>query len=346
MKTDNNYYVLTENGCDISLDKFHICTWDVKEQRAFIEVGVSIPIQENTPENINIYIALPFVTQKCEIISLHKSLGDDSNFRFVFNRTHKNKVVIDNDLRNGSIFIIDEEENNDVRFAIVDARATIINEQNIVKFELRKPQNIHRLYARVLIKTNTETLANTVSGITKKDYLYDIKINEARNIPDKIFNYNRDNNLHIIKIEQIFCLHAIPEKWNINYSDSSKLKNVRRLEIDAFKKYMKWVEKIDDEYLITFSKCSGNDGCSFFTSFSNEYVSNRQLLVAVITNLICSMLIGWASIKFSADKDSHWYSDIPITYYFAALFVLLAVLYCWNIPSLCWRKIKSLCSFK
>lgn len=346
METDNNYYVLTENECGISLDKFHICTWDVKGQKAFIEVGVSIPILENTPENINIYIALPFVNLECKIESLHMSLGEDSNFRFIFNRTHSNKATIDNDSRYGSIFTLNEVGNNNMKFAIVDAKATIVEGQNIVKFELRKPQNIHRLYARVLIKTNTETLANTVSGITKKDYLYDIKINEARNMPDKIFNYKRDKNLQIVNITQTFCLHAIPEKWNINYSDSSKLKNVRRLEIDAFKKYMNWVEKIDDEYLITFSKCSSNDGCSFFTSFSNEYVSNRQLLVAVITNLVCSMLIGWASIKFSAGKDSHWYSDIPFTYYFAAFFVLLAVLYCWNIPSLCWRKIKSLCSFK
>lgn len=339
MNINNTFYVLSSSS-DVLIDKMHICTWDVKGSNAFIEIGLCISVAANTPLKFDLYTYLPFICQSSVISSLHTELSDDANFRFIFNCDHSSKVLVNNDARNGSIFTVKNGENIDEKFAVLNISPSVVD-KHFVKFEFsRESIDAARLYGRILIKTNYATLANTVSGIAKKDYLFDLKINEARNKPNEVFDFERANTLTIASVKTIILLHAIPEEWNINYSDSSKLKNVRRLEIDAFKRYMSWIDKVDDEYLITFSKAEAKDGTSFFTSFTKEHVSNKQLLVAVVMNIVCSLLFGISQCP--DDKEKTFLQVLPFTYLLAIAILLLGFVYIFNLHSSLWRWIKSL----
>lgn len=342
MKETNIIYTLSSSN--VSMEKLHICTWDVKGQKAFIEIGMQI--SATIPDNeFYVYVYLPFISNSTEIKSLHQELSDEANFRFIFNRSHSKKSLIGDDCRNGSIFEIDKDGHPDQKelIAILNVDAVIEN-TNFVKFKFTRPNNdVSKLYGRILLKTNHKTLANTVSGITKKDYLYDIKINEVRNMPDVVFDYKRKKKLKLSNPKTVFLLHAIPEEWNINYSDSSRLKNVRRLEIDAFKHYMSWIEKVSDEYLITFSKAEAQGGTSFFTSFTKEHVGSKQLLVAVVMNILCSLLFAFSQIN---NPDTNNPNDnvlklIPLSHYLAIGIVIIGLLYISNLHQFVWRHLKN-----
>lgn len=345
MKEINTIYTLSSSA--VSLDKLHICTWDVKGQKAFIEVGMQLDAN-NINAGLSVYVYLPFINDSTEVSSLHQELSDEANFRFIFNRSHSNKTLIGGDNRNGSIFTIDRDVNGEEApqtedIAILNVDATI-EDHKFVKFCFtRQDDNVSKIYGRVLLKTTHETLANTVSGITKKDYLYDIKINEVRNMPNVVFDYKRNNNLLLCNPDTVILLHAIPEEWNINYSDSSRLKNVRRLEMDAFKHYMSWIEKVSDEYLITFSKAEAKGGASFFTSFTKEHVGSKQLFVAVIMNILCSLLFAFSQINYpdSAHPDICIFKVIPITYYVAIGILIIGLAYVFNVHLWLWRYIKA-----
>lgn len=343
MKEINTIYTLSPSS--ISLEKLHICTWDVKGQKAFIEVGIQL--DANIPEaRLPVYVYLPFIDDRTKVSSLHQELSEDANFRFIFNRSHSNKTLIGGDNRNGSIFTIDKDgapgQTEQIAILNVDA---VIEDNKFVKVNFTRPNDdVSKLYGRVLLKISHETLANTVSGITKKDYLYDIKINEVRNMPDVVFDYKRNHNLSLCNPDTVILLHAVPEEWNINYSDSSRLKSVRRLEIDAFKQYMSWIEKVSDEYLITFSKADAKSGASFFTSFTMEHVGSKQLFVAVMMNILCSLLFAFSDINYPDPEktDACILQAIPITYYIAIAILIIGLAYVFNFHLWLWRYIKNL----
>lgn len=320
MEQSNSFYVLADATEKIEAEKLHICTWDVKGQNTFVEIGICIKVNDDTPEKVKLYVSLPFLNGKCTYNSLHEQLNVDSNFRFIFNTSFTNKQNIGGDERGGSIFTIEE---NGSKFAIVNANCQIECGDKMLCFILNKPDDTQSVYARVLIKTDCATLANTVSGITKKDYLFDVKVNEARNMPDDVFKFKTSKNLKLVNIENAFCLHAIPEYWNITFSDPAKLKNVRRLEIEAFKKYMSWIEKIDDEYIITFSKAACKNGCSFFTIFTHEHIGNMQLCLAIFCNLICSLLFGFYSYRADLYAGGNTF---PVEFLIAIALIFITIL--------------------
>lgn len=112
MKEINTIYTLSSSA--VALEKLHICTWDVKGQKAFIEVGMQL--DANIPEGgLCVYVYLPFINNSTEVSSLHQELSDEANFRFIFNRSHSNKTLIGGDNRNGSIFTIDKKISREMR---------------------------------------------------------------------------------------------------------------------------------------------------------------------------------------------------------------------------------------
>ena len=107
---------------------------------------------------------------------------------------------------------------------------------------------------------------------------------------DDVFNYKQEQDLKLLKIQSTFCLHCVPSDYELGFSDSAKLKNVRKLEMDAFCHYLPLLKGMRGGYNIVFLKEKNENGNSFFTTFSKEYIGNKQLLIALVTNLICNLL--------------------------------------------------------
>ena len=99
----NNYIYILCNSRDVKIDKLHFCTWNLENQNASIELGLSIPVTDNMPNSFDIYILAPFLNENCKIHSLHKELNDAENFKFIFNEKHLSSENIGEDGRSGHI---------------------------------------------------------------------------------------------------------------------------------------------------------------------------------------------------------------------------------------------------
>ena len=109
-----------------------------------------------------------------------------------------------------------------------------------------------------------------------------------------MYHFKEDQQLQFCEIQSVFLFHCVPDNYDISYIDSSKLRNVRRLETAAFNKYLKDIESIEkDRYIIVFLKSKGNENYSFFTTFVKEHIGNKQIIFAVLANIACSLLLSY-----------------------------------------------------
>lgn len=325
----NTIYLLSNQG-NLTVEKFHFCTWDVRDENTFVEAGVCIKKDTNTLENIDFFLALPFLTDQTTTESLHTNLANTANYRFIFNEIAEHTESINGDIRNGCIITIGNGANDaDKKYAIVPVTCDVMDNHNMVKMSIRRPAGTYgHMYFRILIKISRKTIAETIRSITKRTYVYDIKVNEARNIPDDVFTYKQEHNLTLLKIQKTFCLHCVPSEYELGFSDSAKLKNVRKLEMNAFCNYLPLLKEMRGDYNIVFLKDSNVNGNSFFTTFSKEYIGNKQLLIALVTNLVCNLLFAIASFRTNLATGKVWYKEMPIEWYISLAVIVVCILCC------------------
>jgi len=332
----NNYIYVLSDKENIKVEKLHICTWDVKEKNALIELGMSFP-SDNLPDKFDIYVFAPFLLKNCEAKSLHDTLKEPENFKFIFNEKRIGSDDIGENARDGSV-VHYQKGNDEAKMAIVNV---VPNKENgYFKMTIHKPHIIFdSLYCRILIETSEKCLAEVTKGITKKNYKYDFKINESRNIPADVLNYRDNNHLHEMGVVSSYCLHCVPADFEMAYSDSRKLQSVRILETDAFNHYLPSLA-IKGEYIITFQKDTKAGSFSFFTSFTREHIGNKQLFLAIGANIICSFLFAEAEWRFTDKTDGEWYDKIPVEWWIALVVVLGCFVWCFSLWSWGWNKIK------
>ena len=185
------------------------------------------------------------------------------------------------------------------------------------------------MYFRVLVNLK-DTIALVKRGIAQTTYIYDFKINETRNLPQKIYELKKNDDLEICKVKKVFCLHAVPDDFAFSFVDSSKLKNIRKLESAAFQKYLPEIKGISkDCYNIMFLKDDDKDGKESYSLFSictEETIGSKQIALAIGANILCSLLFTFSSLRFVKDSTIEWYRQIPWEYWGAlAILVVLFV---------------------
>ena len=326
----NSIYILSVS--DIQVDKLHLCTWDVRNHPTSVEVGVSIANGDALPPHVEFCLVLPFLTPKCHITSLHETLGDSNNYKFIFNEIPASVNPVDGDKRNGTVVQLSGTTPELDRTHLIANAATAIDPAlpTVVKVGFDRPtQPVGHLYVRLLIQTDADTIAEVIRGIAKHTYIFDVKVNEARNIPDAVLSYMRQHHLRIRPVHTAYCLHCVPSNYDIAFSDAAKLKNVRRLEKDAFQRYLPCLSGIGGEYVIVFIKHADPSGSySFFTTFNREVVGNKQLLVAVVVSLCCNLLFAVASFRVVKAAGVEWYRQIPAEWWLAVCLIALGLLIC------------------
>lgn len=129
--------------------------------------------------------------------------------------------------------------------------------------------------------------------------------------------------LHICPIQNLFCLHSVPDDFDISFIDSSKLKNVRKLETEAFKKYLQNVEDLGkDCYNIIFLKDCNKDSYSLFTICTEETIGTKQIFGAIATNISCNLLFFVYNVRTDIETEKTPWESIV-----ALLVVVLLCLY-------------------
>lgn len=321
---DNSYYILAKE--QICIERLHICTWEFPNDSSYIEIGMEFSYECFEENQLHLRLAVPFIKAKDSVTCLLKNLSDRDNGRFIFNDVVSGIDNVGEDSRDGSILKFDKREN----LTVLPCEIKVENE--LITFTIEKPHRHEgNLYFRVLIKIDNDTIAIRKKGVAQTSYIYDFKINETRNLPQNIYELEKNSGLEICKVKRVFCLHAVPDNFIFSFVDSSKLKNIRKLESTAFQRYLPEIKGISkDCYNIMFLKDDDSDGKESYSLFSicmEETIGFKQIALAIGANILCSLLFALSSLRFIRKPDIDWYCQIPWEYWGAFVVLILLCVY-------------------
>lgn len=297
---DNSFFIFTDKTKNIHIERFHMCTWEFGNDSSLVEFGFEINKDSISEDNLIINLFIPWVSNKCETKDLYEKLSNAENSRFIFNDSINNtKYLKDNTNKLGVIHTFSG------RNELCVLPATLkINEDKTVSVSLnlknyRDYQQVEKpnIYFRFWIKPDSPFISMRKKGISKSTIIYDIKINERRNIPSDKIDYFSDK--VFCKIRYCFSFNILPNKYDIVFFDNGSLKNVRTLEYESFNKYLgdKRVKK--DELIVVFNKKEVDEfdkkntaeSFSFFSIYSMERIGPGQFALAILINIVCGVLL-------------------------------------------------------
>lgn len=228
---DNSFFIYTDNNVPIQIERFHLCSWEFDNNSSLVEFGFEIS-QESIVDNcLNIYLLIPWVDSSCEIKDLYDRLSIAENSRFIFNDSiittdsldggrNKTGVIHKFSGRNELCILPTTEIKIDDKVV-----CATLNLRQYLEYNSNSKPNI---YFRFSIRPSIPYISMRKEGISKSTIIYDIKVNERRNIPDNKVNYFSDKTL--CEIKNCFSFNIVPNKYEIMFFDNSSLKNVRTLE--------------------------------------------------------------------------------------------------------------------
>jgi len=276
-------------------------------------------------------LILPFALSSdisSSAISLHRNLKDTSNCKFIFNDIVKNLAPIKGeDNRYGAEIEFAERK----KMALLPATDIEIKD-DVVSFNVPgtsfSESKTKNFYLRLLLRPRVNTLAYERAGIAKSTLIYDVKLNEKRNLPESVHEF-LDSGFSLCKIDSCFCFHIVPNTFDISFVAQPHLKNIRGLEVSAFKKYLPEDLKTLQEghYTIVFNKQEKQNSFSFFTVFSKERIGSEQIVFAIIANMLCSLLFGMYALRISRDPKRPLIEQLPYEYAFAIIILILGIAY-------------------
>lgn len=305
---ENSFFIFTDKE-PIVIERFHICTWEFKNSKPLIEFGAEISKDSiPTGDTLSLFFYIPWLTDKCKISDLYENLKDSENSRFIFNDSI---IHIDpSDGGKNTSGIIYEFKGRKEKLCILPVFLKKNDKKDndkviSVDLPLNKynsfTQNTANIYFRFLIEPFKDILTPK-PGIGKSTIIYDIKINEQRNIPDiEVFKEKR-----FCTIKTCFLFNIIPNKYDITFFESVYLKNIRTLEYDSFKKYLPDSRVKKDELIVVFLKKNNLESYTFFNIYSKERIGMGQFALAILINIVCGFLllripkegITWSSWKW------------------------------------------------
>ncbi len=301
---ENSFFLYADKGNAVEIERFHICSWEFNNNSSLVEFGVEISKKSITKDNLTISLFIPWAEKSCLTKDLYKKLSIADNSRFIFNDSiSATKYLKPNATDLGVIHTFSGR--NELCVLPADIK---INEDKIVSATLNlkpyrdyKPESNSNVYFRFWIKPIVPFISMRKKGISKSTIIYDIKINERRNIPDDKMGYF--DSKEFCKINYCFSFNILPNKYDIVFFDNSSLKNVRTLEYESFNKYLgdKRVKK--DELIVVFNKKQNSESFSFFSIYSMERIGPGQFALAFLINIVCGVLLFIPAYRKSSNPE-------------------------------------------
>jgi hypothetical protein len=297
---DNSFFIYTEAAKSILIERFHMCTWEFSDDSSLVEFGFEIKKESIVEDVLTIQLYIPWVSKKCETKDLYEKLSNTENSRFIFNDSINNTKYLKGNTNNLGVIYTFSGRNElcvlPVTLNISDDKivSVSLNLKNYGDYQQKEKPNI---YFRFWIKPESPFISMRKKGISKSTIIYDIKINERRNIPSDKIDYFSDK--VFCKIRYCFSFNILPNKYDIVFFDNGSLKNVRTLEYESFNKYLgdKRVKK--DELIVVFNKKEVDEfekkkvaeSFSFFSIYSKERIGPGQFALAILINIVCGVLL-------------------------------------------------------
>ena len=340
---DNSYFLFTTQDTPITIERLHICSWEFRNSSSLIEFGCEIDVTECHRKNsIKLELYIPWLTNGCIPKDLYHNLKDSSNSKFIFNDSVNNTLSLDGG--QNSFGVIHEFSARN-KLCILPIRLNRKPERKILEIIVDLTRYHHledkskpNIYFRFYLEPIISAISIRKTGINKSTIIYDIKINERRNLPEIVSSDLAEKKL--CRIASCFCLNVVPNSYDLTFLDTVSLRSVRTLEYDSFNRYLsdKRVER--DELIVVFSKKVSkvedeNPSFAFFAIFYKERIGAGQFALAVLINLICGILLFIPAFRES-NHISKWSFEIihklPIELYLAlGIGVFLLMYFIWPI---------------
>lgn len=346
---DNSFFIRS-NLENLKIERFHICSWEFLSS-SLIEFGLEIDSGSiKNLKTLSLDLFVPWAKKDSNTSDFYDKLKDSKNSRFIFNDSVLHTSYLDGGQNRQGVIHEFSARN---KLCLLPVQLDQKNEIGKISLkvdlsEYHKKSNIDaNVYLRIGIEPSSESIATRKKGIGKSTIIYDIKMNESRNIPDHLLNeFKKTKACHI---ETCFCFHIVPNSYNITFFESEHLKNVRTLEFEPFKNYLDDKRLKKDELMVVFSKKSSHESYSFFTIFSKERIGASQFAIAILINIICGFLFAFPSIREAIPQTADFSTKLksaPNEFYLAAFLAVGLVIYFFTPPILSifrrgWIKVKS-----
>ena len=320
---DNSFFLFNKKVASVEIERFHICTWEFKNNSSLVEFGFEVSKESIISDQLSVSLYIPWFSKTCEVNDLYHKLSIAENSRFIFNdslsRTDsldggRNKLGVIHKFNNRNelcvLPIMFERNINKIITATV-------NLQSYFEYESDNKPNI---YFRFWIKPSVPFISMRKKGISRSTIIYDIKINEKRNIPDNLLEFFRDK--EFCDIKSCFSFNILSNKYDIVFFDNTSLKNVRTLEYESFNKYLgdKRVKK--DELIVVFNKKKDAESFSFFSIYSKERIGPGQFSLAILINIVCGVLLFIPAYRKTFLPEiplTQIWNQLPLEIYFALI---------------------------
>jgi hypothetical protein len=325
---DNSFFLRSIKD-PISISKLQICTWEFSKNSTLIEFGIeidscsSVNLQEVT---FDLYI--PWLNKDCKVKDFYDKLKSSENSRFIFNDSVSNTIPLDQGQNTlgvihkfsgkESLCILPVQFKKDIERQKVELRINLEDYNN-------KKDNNTNAYIRLAIEPDFDSISTKKKGIGKSTIIYDMKLNENRNIPRNLVPHFKES--YPCQIATCFCFHIIPNSYNITFLESEHLKSVRTLEFAPFKEYLSDSRLKEDELMVVFSKKKDAESYTFFSIYTKELIGASQFAIAILINIVCGFLFALPAIRDKRMNEASLLETLPFEFYIAFSLALIMSFY-------------------
>lgn len=327
---DNSFFLRSKQD-SIEIEKFQICTWEFNNNNSLIEFGIEIKFKGLSDlKELILDLYIPWLEKGMEVMDFYNKLKSSNNSRFIFNDSVTSTIPLDEG-QNTQGVIHKFNGKGELCILPVELKNNYTNKNIQLKIDLEnyseKARDVNA-YVRIAIEPNVGSISTSKKGIGKSTIIYDIKLNENRNIPTSLMQEFK--NTSTCNIDACFCFHIIPNRYSITFLESDYLKTVRTLEFEPFKKYLNDSRLKKDELIVVFSKKENKDSYSFFSIYTEERIGASQFALAVLVNIICAFLFALPAIREQISDNTskiEVFQNIPIEFYIALALALTMLFY-------------------
>lgn len=297
---ENSFFIYTEKDKAIQIERFHICTWEFDNNSSLVEFGFEISEDSITENDLKISLFIPWVEKTCETKDLYDRLSTADNSRFIFNDSISATKYLKANTNNSGVIHTFSGRNelcvlpSDIK---IDEDKIVTATLNLKAYREYNHESKPNVYFRFWIKPTVPFISMRKKGVNKSTIIYDIKVNERRNIPENKTGYFSDQ--EFCKIRYCFSFNILPNKYDIVFLDNTSLKNVRTLEYESFNRYIGDKRVKEDELIVVFNKKEVKEfekkavaeSFSFFSIYSKERIGPGQFAIAILVNIVCGVLL-------------------------------------------------------
>jgi hypothetical protein len=329
---ENAYFLISDDN--LKIERFHLCTWEFNNSSSLLEIGCEIASESlpNEKEEIRVDLYIPWLNGASSLVDLYTRLCDSKNAKFIFNDSVIGTKPLD-DVRN-LLGVIHHFEQRPPLCILPASVATLNKEGNKLEVTLslnnynaNKIKDLN-LYFRFLLSPPIQAVSTRKKGIGRSTIIYDVKVNERRNLPDSLINEVKKK--FLCEIKSCFCFHIVPNSYDLSFFDSSSLVNVRTLEYESFNYYLQDRRVKKDELMVVFNKKKKPDSFAFFSIFVKERIGTGQFILAILINLLCGILLFLPGFRKEYNTQLFskiFWKNLPLEVYLAISIIFLLLAY-------------------